>query len=234
MKMDKTYLDIDDTVMLEKAATNTRDQLLIRVLCRLGCRVSEAIALTVDDMDFSQGKVTIQHLKTRIKVTCPQCKSRLAKAHTYCPGCGNRVEQAVIKAHEQRRVRTLPVDCETIEILEHFINKDGPISRNGKRMLFGINRHRAWQIIKECAEKADLDELINPETGRRQGISPHRLRDAFAVHAVKQDDSGDGLRMLQEHLGHASFNTTARYRKVAGEEHREWYEKLWAKGEDGD
>ena len=45
--------------------------------------------------------------------------------------------------------------------------------------------------------------LINPETGKRHGISPHRLRDAFAVHAVKVNDSGDGLRMLQEHLGHA-------------------------------
>jgi len=28
-------------------------------------------------------------------------------------------------------------------------------------------------------------------------------------------------------LGHASFNTTAKYRKVAGEEHRKWYEGLW-------
>ena len=40
--------------------------------------------------------------------------------------------------------------------------------------------------------------------------------------------------LLQEHLGHASFNTTAKYRKVAGEEHREWYDKLWAKKETPD
>jgi hypothetical protein len=26
-----------------------------------------------------------------------------------------------------------------------------------------------------------------------------------------------------------SFNTTARYRKVAGDELREWYERLWEK-----
>ena len=58
--------------------------------------------------------------------------------------------------------------------------------------------------------------LVNPETGRARGISPHRLRDAFAVHAVKTDDSGDGLRLLQEHLGHVSFNTADRYRKVSG------------------
>ena len=44
---------------------------------------------------------------------------------------------------------------------------------------------------------------------------------------MKTDDSGDGLRLLQEHLGHASFNTTAKYRKIAGEEHRRGYDRLW-------
>ncbi len=74
-----------------------------------------------------------------------------------------------------------------------------------------------------------MPKLVNPETGRVHNVSPHKLRDSFAVNAVKQDDSGDGLRLLQEHLGHQSFNTTAKYRKVAGEEHREWYDKLWPK-----
>jgi integrase/recombinase XerD len=60
-------------------------------------------------------------------------------------------------------------------------------------------------------------------------VSPHKLRDSFAVHAVKINDSGDGLRMLQEHLGHQSFNTTAKYRKVSGEEHKDWYNNLWGK-----
>ena len=44
---------------------------------------------------------------------------------------------------------------------------------------------------------------------------------------MKLDDSGDGLRLLQEHLGHASFNTTAKYRKIASDEHRTWYKHLW-------
>jgi len=91
----------------------------------------------------------------------------------------------------------------------------------------GINRHRAWQVLKEAAGKAGLPKLVNPETGKEHNVSPHRLRDAFAVHAVKLDDSGDGLRLLQEHLGHASFNTTAKYRKVSGKEHRDWYQRLW-------
>ncbi|GAI76682.1 unnamed protein product, partial [marine sediment metagenome] len=76
-------------------------------------------------------------------------------------------------------------------------------------------------------ERAGLPDLVNPETGKVHGVSPHRLRDAFATHAIKLNDSGDGLRMLQEQLGHANIGTTMRYRKVAGKELKEWYRKLW-------
>ena len=132
-------------------------------------------------------------------------------------------------------MRTLPLGPETIDMLCDYIDRGGPVQQGDKTLLFGINRHIAWQIVRDCAEKAGLPKLVNTETGKVHNVSPHRLRDSFAVHAVKQDDSGDGLRLLQEHLGHASFNTTARYRKVAGEDHREWYQRLWSeeKGSDG-
>ena len=131
------------------------------------------------------------------------------------------------KYEEHRRVRILLLNGDALDMLRDYIEKGGPVSKNGKLVIFGINRHRAWQIVKQCAEKAGLPKLINPETGRIHNISPHKLRDCFAILAMKKDDSGDGLRLLQEHLGHASFNTTAKYRKVAGEESREWYDKLW-------
>ena len=121
------------------------------------------------------------------------------------------------------------MDNDTLRVLREYVRRGGPVLRDGKKLIFGINRHRGWQIIKECAERADLPKLVNPETGRIHNVSPHKLRDAFAVRAVKTDDSGDGLRLLQQHLGHASFNTTAKYRKVSGEEHKEWYQKLWEK-----
>jgi integrase/recombinase XerD len=133
----------------------------------------------------------------------------------------------LFKEEEQRRQRVLPVDNETLGMLKEYIQRGGPVMRGDKRLIFGINRHRAWQIVSECAKRAGLPKLVNPETGKVHNVSPHKLRDAFAVHAMKLDDSGDGLRLLQEHLGHQNFNTTAKYRKVAGEEHREWYQKLW-------
>ena len=220
----KAYLEFADIVLMEEATTNLRDRLLVRILFRLGCRISEALALKVEDIDFDQGMVTIEHLKARIKLCCRKCGARLGRSHKFCPICGDSVEKAVAQEKEHRRVRTLPVDSDTLEALADFIKRDktrGPI--------FRINRHRAWQVVRECAERAGLPDLVNPETGMAHGVSPHRLRDAFATHAVKLDDSGDGLRLLQEHLGHASFNTTAKYKKVAGEEHREWYQKLWTK-----
>jgi len=225
----KTYLDIEETRQLEEAAQYYRDRLLIRLLVRLGCRVSEALSLEVKDIDFMQGTVKIEHLKTRINMACPNCSARLGKTHSFCPRCGAAVKTTIAREQEHRRMRTLPLDTGTLEMLEDYIKRGGPVQRGEKRLLFGINRHRAWQIVKECAERAGLPGLVNPETGKSHNVSPHRLRDAFAVHAVKLDDSGDGLRLLQEQLGHVSFNTTARYRKVAGEELKDWYSKLWSK-----
>jgi len=225
----RAYLDIEETQQLERAATYLRDKLLIRLLVRLGCRISEALTLKLEDIDFARGMVTIKHLKSRIKLACPQCSARLGKSHSFCPKCGIKVDEAVAREQEHRRIRTLPLDSDTLTILRDYIGRGGPVKRGGNTLLFDINRHRAWQIVKECAEKAGLQKLVNPETGRIHNVSPHRLRDAFAIHAIKIDDSGDGLRLLQEQLGHVSFNTTARYRKVAADELKEWYNKLWNK-----
>jgi len=127
----KTYLEPNEIELMEKVAACFRDRLLIRLLFRLGCRISEALALEVSDIDFERGTATILHLKTRIRLSCTMCKARLGRRHQFCPECGEEVNKA-------------------------------------------RKRH-------------------------------------------------------QEHLGHVSFNATAKYRKVAGEEHRDWYDRLWNK-----
>lgn len=224
--MTKAYLEPGDVEALEEAGEYLRDKLLIRMLFRVGCRVSEALGISVNDIDFNQGTVTIEHLKLRINRTCPDCGTRLSKTFRFCPGCRSKVEKAVAEEKEHRRVRTLPLDADTLEMIRDYIDRGGPVSHNGKQLLFGINRRHAWKIVRDCAERAGLGELVNPETGKKHGVSPHRLRDAFAVMAVQQDDSTDSIRMLQEMLGHASIGTTMKYRKIAGRELREWYEKL--------
>ena len=223
----KTYLDPSEVALLERAATNLRDKLLISLLFHLGCRVSEALSLTVEDLDLDHGTVTIKHLKARLWLSCTVCGHGLGRSHAFCPKCGSGIGKAQAEQQEHRRQRALPIDDETLKLLKEYVRRGGPVIRGGKKMIFGINRHRAWQIVKECAERAGLPRLTNPETGKIHSVSPHKLRDAFAVMAIKRNDTGDGLRMLQEHLGHQSFNTTAKYRKIGGQEHRDWYRELW-------
>lgn len=226
--MPKAYLELEEVKQLEEAGEYLRDKLLVRVLFHIGCRISEALGIAVSDIDFDQGTVTIEHLKLRINLSCPDCDTRLSKTAKFCPGCGQKVEEAIAEEKEHHRQRTLPIDPDTLDMIRDYIDRGGPVSHDGKQLLFGITRRHAYKIVRDCAERVGLGELVNPETGRRHHVSPHKLRDAFAVHAVKLDDSGDGLRLLQEHLGHASFNTTAKYRKISGQESKEWFDKLWS------
>ena len=69
--MMKTYLEPQELKLLEFSATNPRDRLLIRLLSHLGCRISEALAITAEDVDLQEHVVKIQHLKTRLKLACP-------------------------------------------------------------------------------------------------------------------------------------------------------------------
>jgi len=221
--LDKTYLEPEEITRLEEAATNLRDRLLIRLLYRLAPRKSELLPLNKADIDFDNSVIELKLLKKRIRIECPTCASQLSRKARFCPACGNKVEEVVSKANEQQRLRRLPVDPETLAMLKEFVDRGGP-AKDGR--LFPIGPRHAWLIVSELAKRAGLPELVNPETGKQRGVSPHRLRDSFATRAVQHDDSMDSLRMLQEHLGHDDINTTMKYRKVAGKEHKEWYTDL--------
>jgi integrase/recombinase XerD len=84
----KTYIEPEEVTLMEEAASNLRDKILIRLLFRLGCRISEALAINVEDIDFTQGTVTIVHLKRRVKLSCANCGARLGISHSFCPKCG--------------------------------------------------------------------------------------------------------------------------------------------------
>ncbi|MDD5094549.1 MAG: tyrosine-type recombinase/integrase [Dehalococcoidia bacterium] len=224
---EKAYLDLEDIDKMEEATVCGRDQLIVRLLFRLGCRVSELMGLTVDDIDFTRGTVRIEHLKAKLQLYCPACGARLGKTHRFCPSCGSRVEEALAREMEKKRMRLLPLDQDSLDMLHEFIEGGPPVYKGERALIFGISSNRARQVVREAADKAGLPHLIDAKTGRLMNISPHRLRDAFAVRAMKTNDSGEGMRQLQEHLGHARFDATAKYRKISGEESKEWYSKLW-------
>lgn len=64
--------------------------------------------------------------------------------------------------------------------------------------LFGINRTRAWKIIKAAAKKAGIN----------MPVYPHLLRHSDAIERLRQTGNP---RALQLHLGHNSPFMTMRY-----------------------
>ncbi len=114
--MAKTYLEPEEIEQLERAASNLRDKLLIRFLYKSANRISEALAIGVEDIDFIHKNVTIQHLKIRLNLSCPNCGMRLSRSHKFCPSCSHGVEKVITQAKEHRRMRLLPVDNDTLQM----------------------------------------------------------------------------------------------------------------------
>ena len=82
----RAYLEVDEVERLERAATNARDRLLICLLFRTGCRVSEVVGLGVEDLDLRAGMVRVVRLKQRLQVYCPGCGTRPGRSRSFCPG----------------------------------------------------------------------------------------------------------------------------------------------------
>lgn len=109
-------------------------------------------------------------------------------------------------------------------ILQHFI-AEAKLKPDAR--IFSFTASHAWFIVTRAAREAGIKDLVNPESGRRHHPSCHRLRDAFATMAVLRDDSPDSMRVLQERMGHKNIATTWKYRKVAGQEQKEWLGKIF-------
>lgn len=221
-----TYLTYEHIDAIIGASMNLRDRLLMLLISHTGCRVSEILAITVEDIDLASGVIIIKHLKRCIQLSCPDCGVRLGRKSKFCPGCGLKISEITKEKLEQHRRRVIPIDKTTSVMLREYIDRGGPVNRNGRLLLFGINRFRVRQIITECAEKANIPQLLNPDTGKIHKIGPHSFRIAFTIRWIHADDSPESLKALQLHLGHRNFTTTMHYRQMDFEERRRFYDKI--------
>jgi len=211
------YVELGQIEKLISACSNPRDKAFITLLARTGIRVSEAIQLKVSDIDFERGVLTIVHLKEKSKLKCPHCGEGLGKRHLFCPGCGNRVAQAVREKIEQRRQRTIPVDSATLGLIEEYLEWRRSFPYCGP-LVFPFTRQRGWQLVEKLGRRAGI-----------AGLHPHALRHLLAT---RWADMGLDVKKLQMLLGHADIGTTMQYVDSSFEQLRSEYEKLWESKED--
>ena len=151
------------------AALNPRDKAFMAVLTRDGIRISEAIQLKESDINFERGTLTIVHLKDRSKLKCPSCGAILGKRHIFCPECGNKVGQAMREKVEQRRQRLIPVDRDTLRLLDEYLRWRRKFHYRGS-LVFPFSRQRGWQLVERIGRRAGI-----------KGLHPHSLRRLLAT-----------------------------------------------------
>lgn len=122
---------------------------------------------------------------------------------------------------ESGRARIIPIGRPAKVALEEYIynSRDMIIKNNKKEEALFVNyygkrmtRQGLWKIMKEYADKAGLG----------QKLTPHILRNSFAVHMVQ---NGADLKSLQELLGHEDISATQIYLSVTKNRIKDVYDK---------
>ncbi len=154
-----------------KKPLDLRDRAIIELLYASGLRISELVNSRLENLDLEEGV---------IRVT----------------GKGNKT-------------RLVPVGKQAIEAMERYLEHERPKlvkPRTGSEVFLSVRggkltTQRAWQILRERAGAAGMEEQIHP----------HMLRHSFATHLLS---NGADLRIIQEMLGHADISTTQIYTHV--------------------
>ena len=211
------YVEFEEIEKLINACSNPRDRAFIALLARTGIRISEAIELKTSDIDSKRGTLIIVRLKERTKLKCPHCGEGLGKKHLFCPGCGNKVGEALREKIQKHRQRTIPIDSATLGLIEGYLVWRRQFPYRGS-LVFPFSRQRGWQLVEKLGRRAGI-----------KGLHPHALRHLLAT---RWADMGLDVKKLQILLGHADIGTTMGYVDTSFEQLRSEYEKLWESKED--
>lgn len=123
------------------------------------------------------------------------------------------------------KTRLVPVGGAALESISAYLEHGRPslVFRHSGSEIFLSNRGRRlttariWQIVRERARLAGIEERIHP----------HQLRHSFATHLL---ENGADLRVIQELLGHADISTTQIYTHVDQKRLRDAHRRFHPRG----
>ncbi len=123
-----------------------------------------------------------------------------------------------LKRKKKRRYqRLVPVDEITLDLIREYMR----VYRVRKGRLFKITDRRVQQIVYEAGVLAGF-----PRVGSKK-FHPHHFRHSHCVAWIRENQTMEGLRTLQQRVGHASMNTTAHYLQFAAKQQEETVKVLF-------
>lgn len=135
----------------------------------------------------------------------------------------NTIDRLIKVKGKGDKEREVPINKDCLDLLNYYMknirNKNKIIDKEYVFLnLYGkkISRQYIFMIIKEAAQKLN----INKE------ISPHSLRHSLATHLLA---NGADLRVVQDFLGHANIETTEIYTHISEEQKIKVYDLYWDK-----
>ncbi|MDX1623276.1 MAG: site-specific tyrosine recombinase [Gemmatimonadota bacterium] len=168
-----------------------RDRAMIEFLYATGVRISELIAVRLDQCDWEE----------RIVRLVPGVRE-VRRRDT------GRVETEPI-GPKGERTRIVPMGRRAVEACVEYVEEERAfLKRGGSRSVLFLNHHGrplsrggAWKIVRGHVREAGIPRKV----------TPHTFRHTFATHLL---DRGADLRVVQEMLGHADISTTQIYTHV--------------------
>lgn len=178
---------------------------IVALLCYCcGLRISEAVSLQLEDCNLSELRLTVKQSKfSKGRVIpippelVPALKSRADKALNVYQ---SDVSQGNVYAPMQDGA---------------FIRSIRRSQEPGQWPLFPqpslVKERRVNGYVRVPLHPSRVEKAFRKARSKAQvltKITPHRLRDAYAVHSIC---AGVPVRVVQEHMGHHSLETTAKY-----------------------